>query len=91
MELESEQERFVEVPFSGEDPRRRLTVRLSAPAVAGLHRVDHIVGNVEDRQMDRWVAWYNRILDFDRFVSYDDKDISTDRSCRPGWQLQFGS
>ena len=47
---------------------------------AGLHRVDHIVGNVEDRQMDRWVAWYNRILDFDRFVSYDDKDISTEYS-----------
>lgn len=43
VELESEQERFVEVPFSGEDPRRRLTVRLAAPAVAGPHRVELVL------------------------------------------------
>lgn len=46
----------------------------------GLLRVDHVVGNVEDRQMDRWVDWYNRIFGFERFVSYDDKDISTEFS-----------
>lgn len=46
----------------------------------GLTCVDHIVGNVEDRQMDRWVQWYDRTLGLSRFVSYDDKDISTEFS-----------
>ncbi len=47
---------------------------------AGLLRIDHVVGNVEDRQMERWCDWYNRILGFHQFVSYDDKDINTDYS-----------
>jgi len=46
----------------------------------GLLRIDHVVGNVEDRQMDRWCNWYNRIMGFHQFVSYDDKDISTEYS-----------
>jgi 4-hydroxyphenylpyruvate dioxygenase len=44
----------------------------------GLLIVDHVVGNVEDRQMDRWCDWYIRTLGFHQFVSYDDKDISTE-------------
>ena len=44
----------------------------------GLTCIDHIVGNVEDHQMDRWVRWYHDTLDLERFVSYDDKDISTE-------------
>jgi 4-hydroxyphenylpyruvate dioxygenase len=44
----------------------------------GLRRVDHIVGNVEDRQMDRWADFYINTFGFHPFVSYDDKDISTD-------------
>ncbi|PJA77116.1 4-hydroxyphenylpyruvate dioxygenase [bacterium CG_4_9_14_3_um_filter_65_15] len=44
----------------------------------GLTFIDHIVGNVEDRQMERWVDWYDRTLGLGRFVSYDDKDISTE-------------
>lgn len=44
----------------------------------GLTCIDHIVANVEDRQMDRWVTWYDRTLGLGRFVSYDDKDISTE-------------
>ena len=47
---------------------------------AGLLVVDHVVGNVEDRQMDRWADWYVRTLGFHQFVSYDDKDISTEYS-----------
>ena len=46
----------------------------------GLMCIDHIVGNVEDRQMDRWVRWYDQTLGLGRFVSYDDKDISTEFS-----------
>ncbi len=44
----------------------------------GLQCIDHIVGNVEDRQMDNWVKWYDEVLGMGRFVSYDDKDISTE-------------
>ena len=44
----------------------------------GLTCIDHIVGNVEDQQMDRWVRFYHDTLGMDRFVSYDDKDISTE-------------
>ncbi|MCP4573004.1 MAG: hypothetical protein GY838_11675 [bacterium] len=44
----------------------------------GLTCIDHIVGNVEDRQMDNWVQWYDEVLGMGRFVSYDDKDISTE-------------
>jgi 4-hydroxyphenylpyruvate dioxygenase len=47
---------------------------------AGLLSIDHVVGNVEDHQMERWVDWYNRVFGFERFVSYDDKDISTEYS-----------
>jgi 4-hydroxyphenylpyruvate dioxygenase len=44
----------------------------------GLKCIDHIVGNVEDRKMDSWVDWYINTFGFDRFVSFDDKDICTD-------------
>jgi 4-hydroxyphenylpyruvate dioxygenase len=63
---------------------------------AGLLRVDHVVGNVEDHQMERWVDWYSRIFGFERFVSYDDKDISTEYSAlrstvvaSPNRQIKF--
>jgi 4-hydroxyphenylpyruvate dioxygenase len=44
----------------------------------GLQRVDHVVGNVEDRQLERWAQWYIKTFGFHQFVSYDDKDISTE-------------
>lgn len=46
----------------------------------GLTRIDHIVGNTEDRQMDRWCDYYRKVFGFHQFVSYDDKDISTEYS-----------
>jgi 4-hydroxyphenylpyruvate dioxygenase len=46
----------------------------------GLVAVDHIVGNVGWNEMDTWVDWYSRILGFHLFVSFDDKDISTEYS-----------
>jgi len=54
------------------------TPRPSAGEGAGILCVDHVVGNVEDRQMDRWADWYIETFGFRQFVSYDDKDISTD-------------
>ncbi len=46
----------------------------------GLTMVDHIVGNVEDGRMLKWVEFYERVFGFSRFVSFDDKDISTEFS-----------
>ncbi len=47
---------------------------------AGILRIDHIVGNVELGRMDEWADWYSRVLGFKRYISFDDKDISTEYS-----------
>jgi 4-hydroxyphenylpyruvate dioxygenase len=47
---------------------------------AGILRIDHIVGNVELGRMNAWADWYSRVLGFSRFVTFDDKDISTEYS-----------
>ena len=44
----------------------------------GLKFVDHMVGNVELGQMNRWVAFYEQVMGFRQLMSFDDKDISTD-------------
>ncbi|MCG9893958.1 MAG: 4-hydroxyphenylpyruvate dioxygenase [Fimbriimonadaceae bacterium] len=44
----------------------------------GLLEVDHCVGNVELGRMNEWVAWYEKVLGFELFISFDDQDISTD-------------
>jgi 4-hydroxyphenylpyruvate dioxygenase len=49
-------------------------------ADAGLLRIDHIVGNVELGRMNHWADWYSRVLGFSRYLSFDDKDISTEYS-----------
>ena len=46
----------------------------------GLAIVDHIVGNVELGKMDEWASWYSDVLGFERYISFDDKDISTEFS-----------
>jgi 4-hydroxyphenylpyruvate dioxygenase len=46
----------------------------------GVLRIDHIVGNVELGRMDEWADWYSRVLGFKRYISFDDKDISTEYS-----------
>ena len=46
----------------------------------GILRVDHMVGNVELGKMDYWADWYSRVLGFARYISFDDKDISTEYS-----------
>jgi 4-hydroxyphenylpyruvate dioxygenase len=47
---------------------------------SGILRIDHIVGNVELGRMDEWADWYSRVLGFKRYISFDDKDISTEYS-----------
>jgi 4-hydroxyphenylpyruvate dioxygenase len=49
-----------------------------AGADVGLQRIDHVVGNVELGRMDEWAAWYEKVLGFQRYISFDDKDISTE-------------
>jgi 4-hydroxyphenylpyruvate dioxygenase len=39
-----------------------------------------MVGNVELGKMNDWAEWYSRVLGFSRYISFDDKDISTDYS-----------
>jgi 4-hydroxyphenylpyruvate dioxygenase len=46
----------------------------------GILRMDHIVGNVELGRMNEWAEWYAHVLGFQRFISFDDKDISTEYS-----------
>lgn len=46
----------------------------------GLLRIDHMVANVEDQRMDTWVDWYRAIFGFHHFLTFDDKDISTEYS-----------
>ena len=47
---------------------------------AGLLRIDHMVGNVTLGEMETWAAWYSNVLGFSRYISFDDKDISTEYS-----------
>ena len=47
---------------------------------AGILGVDHLVGNVELGKMNAWADWYRRVLGFNRYMSFDDKDISTEYS-----------
>ncbi len=46
----------------------------------GLEHIDHVVGNVEAGKLDQWVEFYEQVFGFSQFVSFDDKDISTEYS-----------
>jgi 4-hydroxyphenylpyruvate dioxygenase len=46
----------------------------------GLKYTDHLVGNVELGKMNHWVKFYEDVLGFKMFMSFDDKDIATDYS-----------
>jgi 4-hydroxyphenylpyruvate dioxygenase len=46
----------------------------------GITHIDHVVGNVEFGQMDRWVRFYEQVMGFHLYQHFDDKDISTEYS-----------
>jgi 4-hydroxyphenylpyruvate dioxygenase len=46
----------------------------------GIHLIDHIVGNVELGKMNVWADFYSKVLGFYRYITFDDKDISTEYS-----------
>ncbi len=47
---------------------------------SGIMMVDHIVGNVELGKMNQWCDFYRDVLGFFRYITFDDKDISTEYS-----------
>ena len=46
----------------------------------GLRYVDHMVGNVGWNQMNNWVHFYEDVMGFKLYQTFDDKDISTEYS-----------
>jgi 4-hydroxyphenylpyruvate dioxygenase len=50
------------------------------PPSSGLKFIDHMVGNVGWGQMDYWVKWYEDVMGFVNFLSFDDKQIHTEYS-----------
>lgn len=47
------------------------------PTPVGLKYIDHMVGNVGWGQMNTWVKWYEDVMGFENFLSFDDKQIHT--------------
>lgn len=50
------------------------------PEPVGLKFIDHMVGNVGWNQMNVWVKWFEDIMGFVNFLSFDDKQITTEYS-----------
>lgn len=50
------------------------------PAPIGLKFIDHMVGNVGWNQMNATVKWYEDVMGFVNFLSFDDKQIHTEYS-----------
>lgn len=50
------------------------------PPTSGLKFIDHMVGNVGWNQMNVWVKWYEDVMGFENFLSFDDKQIHTEYS-----------
>ena len=50
------------------------------PESVGLKYIDHMVGNVGWGEMNTWVKWYEDVMGFENFLSFDDKQIHTEYS-----------
>ncbi|MAY84142.1 MAG: 4-hydroxyphenylpyruvate dioxygenase [Flavobacteriales bacterium] len=50
------------------------------PTPTGLKYIDHMVGNVGWNEMNTWVKWYEDVMGFVNFLSFDDKQIHTEYS-----------
>ena len=48
------------------------------PASVGLKFIDHMVGNVDWNEMNKWCEFYAKVMGFAQIISFDDNDISTD-------------
>ncbi|AWM13510.1 4-hydroxyphenylpyruvate dioxygenase [Flavobacterium sediminis] len=50
------------------------------PEPVGLKYIDHMVGNVGWGEMNTWVKWYEDVMGFENFLSFDDTQIHTEYS-----------
>ena len=50
------------------------------PKAVGLKFIDHMVGNVGWNEMNKWVKFYEDVMGFVNFLSFDDKQITTEYS-----------
>ena len=50
------------------------------PEPVGLKFIDHMVGNVGWGEMNTWVKWYEDVMGFVNFLSFDDSQIHTEYS-----------
>lgn len=50
------------------------------PEPVGFKYIDHMVGNVGWGEMNTWVKWYEDVMGFVNFLSFDDKQINTEYS-----------
>jgi len=50
------------------------------PESVGLKFIDHMVGNVGWGEMNTWVKWYEEVMGFVNFLSFDDNQIHTEYS-----------
>lgn len=48
------------------------------PTPVGLKYIDHMVGNVDWGEMNKWAKFYNEVMGFANLITFDDKDISTE-------------
>jgi 4-hydroxyphenylpyruvate dioxygenase len=51
-----------------------------SPKPTGLKYIDHMVGNVGWNEMNTWVKYYEDVMGFVNFLSFDDKQIHTEYS-----------
>jgi len=58
---------------------------------SGVHTIDHIVGNVELGEMNRWVAFYQDVMGFSQLIHFTDEAISTEYSALMSKVMQDGS
>ena len=56
------------------------TLRRPVGPDVGLRTIDHVVGNVEEGELERWVGFYEQVLGFDQLVHFNDDAISTEYS-----------
>ncbi|MBI3972595.1 MAG: 4-hydroxyphenylpyruvate dioxygenase [Chloroflexi bacterium] len=58
---------------------------------AGIAEIDHIVGNVELGQMNRWTAFYRDVMGFSQLVHFTDEQVSTKYTALMSKVMQNGS
>ena len=46
----------------------------------GLKEIDHIFGNVEAGQMNRWIEFYENVMGFDSILAFDKREIQTQKT-----------